>query len=56
MLIVYHRNAIRRKEPLRQACVALNLIVPKTASLERLRAALLGHWYLYFWLSLQNQH
>ncbi|KAF8816577.1 hypothetical protein BYT27DRAFT_7229903 [Phlegmacium glaucopus] len=48
-------NAIRRKDPLREACTALNLVIPKTANLERLRGALLDYWY-FIYTNLRSQH
>ncbi|KAH9476570.1 hypothetical protein JR316_0010486 [Psilocybe cubensis] len=37
--------AIRRKEPLREACIDANLAPPKSANLERLRTMLTDYWY-----------
>ncbi|PPQ75836.1 hypothetical protein CVT26_001130 [Gymnopilus dilepis] len=38
-------NTVRKKDPLRQACIDINQPVPKSAKLEQLRAALVNHWF-----------
>ncbi|PPQ96770.1 hypothetical protein CVT26_006269 [Gymnopilus dilepis] len=42
---IAHLNTVRKKDPLRQACIDANWLVPKTATLDRLRAALVNHWF-----------
>jgi hypothetical protein len=44
--LMLNRTHVSRKNPLIEACNKLHIKVPKSASLERFRAALSEHWYV----------